>query len=194
MTTTPLMTWILRLVPVAWLVALLAADAGALQAAVHDLPSDAPGVEIVRNLACEARLAVLSVTAELPSDDAASRIASLLWPQAWLLGRIDAFEGAALLFAARATSGLRLLAVTALFWTAALCDGLVERRVAFLTFAPYRPILSMNAGALAVLLLTSAASVLAAPFAHAEGAAVTLAVAGGVMANLWARSFHRFAG
>ena len=192
--TTPLMTWLLRLVPAAWLFVLLTADAGALQAAIQHLPAETPGAEIVRDLASEARLAVLSLTADLPAEEAAARIASLLWPQAWLLGRIDAFEGAALLFAARAASGLQLLAVTGLFWIAALYDGLVERRVAFLTFAPYRPILAMNAGALAALLLTSAAALLAAPFVHAEGAAVTLAVAGGAMANLWAKSFHRFAG
>ncbi len=193
MTSTPLLTWILRLLPAAWLFVLLTADAGALQEAAQQLAA-APGAGVVQEWAGAARLAVLSAAENLPEDAAAARIIDLLWPQGWLLGRIDAFEAAALLFAARTASGLRLLTVTGLFWIAALYDGLVERRVAFLTFAPYRPILAMNAGTLAAVLLASAGALLAAPFAHAEGAAMTLAVAGGAMANLWARSFHRFAG
>ena len=190
---TPWCLRLLQLLPLFWLAVLLTADADSLQAAARALPNDTFGREDIRSLASEARIALLSVTAAMPASETAGRFINLFWPQGWLLGRIDAMEGAALLFAARTASGLRLLAVTGLFWLASLYDGLVMRRVAFLTFEPYRPILAMNAGTLAALLLAAAISVLAAPFAHAEGAAVTLAAAGGAMANLWVRSFHRFA-
>ena len=188
---------LIRLVPLLWIVAIFTADATALQKAAHAAAYASNGIpweDSIRTIAAHAREAILEGAA--PTGDARDPAGVLgnLMPSQWLLSRTNAVEAIVLLILARLASGARLLLVTFVFWLAAVNDGLVERRVAFLTFRPYRPIVSVTAGNIAVLFLAAAVTVLASPLAGSETAAVLFATVAAVMANLWVRSFHRFEG
>ena len=191
---TPLLSWTARLFPLVWLAALLFVDPETVRAPLAALPAfDIPEASWVRECAAVARRAVVE-WANAGDSDVVNRMAAVLASPAWLLERLDAAEAMALLFLARLASGLRLLGLTLLFWTAALIDGFIARRIAFLTFAPYRPVLAVNAASLAFLLITSVFAVLASPWAGAQTIAVVTALAAGGALNLWARNFHRFSG
>lgn len=195
MTTSPAALWLLRLLPLVWFGMILAADPSAMTETSHSLITEAglpPGGDWVQLAAENARTAVVTLAADPPDAEIGGRIVSFLFPENWLLSRIDASEALVLISLIRITSGLRLFIVTLFFWLAALYDGLVCRRVAYLTFTPYRPILAMNAGAAAILLPLVTLMILASPLLHAESVALVTALLAGGAVNLWARSFHRF--
>ena len=195
MTPTPIALWLLRLLPLLWLGLILTTDASSVTETARMLITEKglpPAAEWVQLVAQNARSAVVAVSTDSQNSETALRLLSLLVPENWLLTRIDATEALVLIFLIRMTSGLRLLGVTLFFWLAALYDGLVCRRVAYLTFTPYRPILAMNAGAAAILFPLVTLMILASPLLQAEALALITAVLAGGAVNLWARSFHRF--
>ena len=195
MTTTPAALWLLRLLPLLWFGLILTADVSAVTETARTLINEKglpPAADWVEFIAQNARSGIVAVGADNPDPETALRLLSLLFPENWLLTRIDAAEALVLTFLIRITSGLRFLGVMLFFWLAALYDGLVCRQVAYLTFMPYRPILAMNAGAAAILLPLVTLMILASPLLQAEPLALITAVLAGGAVNLWARSFHRF--
>lgn len=195
MTTTPAALWLLRLLPLLWFGLILTADVSAVTETARTLINEKglpPAADWVGLIAQNARSGIIAVGADSADSETALRLLSLLFPENWLLTRIDAAEALVLTFLIRITSGLRFLGVMLFFWLAALYDGLVCRQVAYLTFMPYRPILAMNAGAAAILLPLVTLMILASPLLQAEPLALITAVLAGGAVNLWARSFHRF--
>lgn len=195
MTTTPAALWLLRLLPLLWFGLILTADVSAVTETARTLINEKglpPAADWVGLIAQNARSGIIAVGADSADSETALRLLSLLFPENWLLTRIDAAEALVLTFLIRITSGLRFLGVMLFFWLAALYDGLVCRQVAYLTFMPYRPILAMNAGAAAILLPLVTLMILASPLLQAEPLALITAVLAGGTVNLWARSFHRF--
>ena len=195
MTPTPIVLWLLRFLPVLWFGLILTADVSAVTETARTLIDEKglpPAADWLQHVAQNARSAVVAVSTDSPDSEKVLRLLSLLFPENWLLTRIDAAEALVLTFLIRITSGLRLLGVMLFFWLAALYDGLVCRQVAYLTFMPYRPILAMNAGAAAILLPLVTLMILASPLLQAEPLALITAVLAGGAVNLWARSFHRF--
>lgn len=195
MTTTPAALWLLRLLPLLWFGLILTADVSAVTETARTLINEKgvpPAADWVGFIAQNARSGIVAVGADSADSETALRLLSLLFPENWLLTRIDAAEALVLTFLIRIKSGLHLLGVTLFFWITALYDGLVCRRVAYLTFTPYRPILAMNAGSAAILLPLITLMILASPLLHAESIALITAVLASGAVNLWARSFHRF--
>lgn len=195
MTPTPIALWLLRLLPLLWFGLILTADVSAVTETARTLINEKglpPAADWVGLIAQNARSGIIAVGADSADSETALRLLSLLFPENWLLTRIDAAEALVLTFLIRITSGLRFLGVMLFFWLAALYDGLVCRQVAYLTFMPYRPILAMNAGAAAILLPLVTLMILASPLLQAEPLALITAVLAGGAVNLWARSFHRF--
>ena len=194
MTPTPIVLWLLRLLPVLWFGLILTADVSAVTETARTLIEEKglPAADWLQHVAQNARSGIVAVGADSADSEKVLRLLSLLFPENWLLTRIDAAEALVLTFLIRIKSGLHLLGVMLFFWLTALYDGLVCRRVAYLTFEPYRPILAMNAGAAAILLPLVTLMILASPLLHAESIALITAVLAGSAVNLWARSFHRF--
>lgn len=195
MTPTPIVLWLLRLLPVLWFGLILTADVSTVTETAQTLINEKglpPAADWVEFIAQNARSGIVAVGADNPDPETALRLLSLLFPENWLLTRIDAAEALMLTFLIRIKSGLHLLGVTLFFWLTALYDGLVCRRVAYLTFTPYRPILAMNAGSAAILLPLITLMILASPLLHAESIALITAVLASGAVNLWARCFHRF--
>ena len=195
MTTTPAALWLLRLLPVLWFGLILTVDVSAVTETARTLIDEKglpPAADWIKLVAQNARSAIVAVSTDSPDSEKVLRLLSLLFPENWLLTRIDAAEALVLTFLIRIKSGLHLLGVTLFFWLTALYDGLVCRRVAYLTFTPYRPILAMNAGSAAILLPLITLMILASPLLHAESIALITAVLASGAVNLWARSFHRF--
>ena len=194
MTTTPAALWLLRLLPLLWFGLILTADVSTVTETAQTLINEKglpPAADWVEFIAQNARSGIVAVGADNPDPETALRLLSLLFPENWLL-TIDAAEALMLTFLIRIKSGLHLLGVTLFFWLTALYDGLVCRRVAYLTFTPYRPILAMNAGSAAILLPLITLMILASPLLHAESIALITAVLASGAVNLCARSFHRF--
>ena len=179
MTTTPAALWLLRLLPLLWFGLILTADVSTVTETARTLVNEKglpPATDWVGLIAQNARSGIVAVGADSADSETALRLLSLLFPENWLLTRIDAAEALVLTFLIRIKLGLHLLGGTLFFWLTALYDGRACRRVAYRTFTPYRPILAMNAGSAAILLPLITLMILASPLLHAESIALITAV------------------